>query len=158
MELYTPGEVGNDRLCNITASNAIYGHPAIIIDFGTATTYDIINKHGDFIGGAIAPGIDISADYLINKAALLKETVYTFPDSIIGNDTESNIQSGVMYGGLFSVEGMINEIKSQTNFSDYKIIITGGFGKIISPQLSVDYIYSESLTINGMLTIYNSIK
>ena len=150
-----PSEVGNDRICNIMGAKVINA-PAIIIDFGTATTYDIINENGDFIGGAISPGIDISADYLINKAALLKTTAYIFPNSIIGTTTESNIQSGVMYGGLFSVIGMINSIKSELGNQDVEIIITGGFGKLISDKLDIKHKYIESLTMDGMLNIYSS--
>ncbi len=150
-----PSEVGNDRICNIMGAKVI-NTPTIIIDFGTATTYDVINEDGDFIGGAISPGIDISADYLINKAALLKTTAYNFPNLIIGTTTESNIQSGVMYGGLFSVIGMINAIKAEIGNLDVEIIITGGFGKLISDKLEIKYKYIESLTMDGMLNIYSS--
>ena len=97
-----PSEVGNDRICNAIAAKKLNFNPSIIIDFGTATTYDVINNDGDFIGGAIAPGIDVSADYLINKTALLKDTIYKFPQKVIGKNTISNIQSGVMYGGFIS--------------------------------------------------------
>lgn len=153
-----PSEVGNDRICNIAATNKIYGGESIVIDFGTATTYDIINENGIFIGGAIAPGIDVSADNLISKASLLKETVYQFPNSIIGNDTESNIQSGVMFSGLYSVEGMINQIKKEIKFSEPNIILTGGFGKLISKGLNINHIYNENLTIEGMIDIYKRFK
>ena len=87
-----PSEVGNDRICNAIAAKKLNFNPSIIIDFGTATTYDVINVDGDFIGGAIAPGIDVSADYLINKTALLKDTIYKFPPKVIGKNTVSNIR------------------------------------------------------------------
>ena len=92
--------------------------------------------------------------YLIEKAALLKETIYTFPDKIIGQSTEANIQSGVMYGGLFSVIGMINAIKLEMKNPNMKIIITGGFGKLISDKLSIEHVYSKSLTMDGMIQVY----
>ena len=149
-----PSEVGNDRICNIAAANKLYGGKSIVIDFGTATTYDITNEKGAFIGGAIAPGIDVSADNLISKASLLKETVYQFPSSIIGDDTTSNIQSGVMFSGLYSVKGMINHIKNEVQFSNPYIILTGGFGKLISEGLDINHIYNENLTIEGMIDIY----
>tara|TARA_B110000438_G_scaffold295538_1_gene338685 strand:- start:297 stop:1025 length:729 start_codon:yes stop_codon:yes gene_type:complete len=149
-----PSEVGNDRICNIAAANKLYGGKSIVIDFGTATTYDITNDKGAFIGGAIAPGIDVSADNLISKASLLKETVYQFPSSVIGDDTTSNIQSGVMFSGLYSVKGMINHIKNEVSFSNPYIILTGGFGKLISEGLDIDHIYNENLTIEGMIDIY----
>tara|TARA_Y100001970_G_scaffold291257_1_gene427730 strand:- start:684 stop:1415 length:732 start_codon:yes stop_codon:yes gene_type:complete len=152
-----PSEVGSDRICNVVGANKIKS-PAMIIDFGTATTYDITNDEGDFIGGAISPGIDISADYLVNQAALLKDTVYNFPDLIIGKTTESNIQSGVMYGGLFSVMGMINAIKEELKNPNLDIIITGGFGKLISNKLKIKHEYIESLTMDGMLKIYSNLS
>jgi len=149
-----PSEVGNDRICNVAAIKKLYNSPSIIIDFGTATTYDITNKDGNFIGGAIAPGIDVSANYLIKKTALLKETIYQFPRNIIGKNTQENIQSGVMYGGLESVKGMIKLIKNEMKVN-LNIIVTGGFGKIISSHLDIKHDYIEKLTIRGMLDIYN---
>ena len=146
-------QVGSDRLANsiaVISKNKNF----IILDFGTATTYDITNNKGAFIGGAIAPGIDVSADNLISKASLLKETVYQFPSSVIGDDTTSNIQSGVMFSGLYSVKGMINHIKNEVSFSNPYIILTGGFGKLISEGLDIDHIYNENLTIEGMIDIY----
>ena len=155
LEVDNPSEVGADRICNVSAANKIYGSPSIIIDFGTATTYDITNDEGNFIGGAIAPGIDVSADNLISKASLLKDTVYQFPKSIIGKNTTSNIQSGVMFSGLHSVRGMIKQIKDEMKSLSPNVILTGGFGKLISEALDVEHIYNESLTIEGMLNIYN---
>ena len=153
-----PSEVGNDRICNIAAANKIYGGKSIVIDFGTATTYDITDEKGSFIGGAIAPGIDVSADNLISKASLLKETVYQFPPSIIGDDTTSNIQSGVMFSGLYAVKGMINKIKEEIKFENPNIILTGGFGELISVGLNIDHIYNEYLTLEGMIDIYKKSK
>jgi len=159
LKVENPSEVGNDRICNVAGANKLYGGECIIIDFGTATTYDITNKEGYFLGGAIAPGIDVSADNLILKASLLKETIYQFPNSIIGNNTKSNIQSGVMFSGLYSVKGMINHIIQETNFMNPNIILTGGFGKLISNKLDIKHIYNEVLTIEGMIEIYdNAIK
>jgi len=149
-----PSEVGNDRICNIIGAKKLYNSASILIDFGTATTYDVIDNKGDFIGGAIAPGIDISADYLIKNTALLKNTVYKFPKYVIGKDTTSNIQSGVMYGGLGSVKEMIKLIKEEIGNPKMKIIITGGFGLLISNALKIQHSYIESLTIQGMLEIF----
>ena len=149
-----PSEVGNDRICNAIAAKKLNFNPSIIIDFGTATTYDVINFDGDFIGGAIAPGIDISADYLINKTALLKDTIYKFPPKVIGKNTVSNIQAGVMYGGLASVEGMIKLIDAEIGDVSNNIIITGGFGKLISEKINIKHTYNELLTIEGMLEVF----
>tara|TARA_B100000674_G_scaffold407150_1_gene354264 strand:- start:1179 stop:1916 length:738 start_codon:yes stop_codon:yes gene_type:complete len=149
-----PSEVGNDRICNAVAANKFNFKPSIIIDFGTATTYDVVNHDGDFIGGAIAPGIDVSADYLINKTALLKDTIYKFPPKVVGKNTISNIQAGVMYGGLLSVKGMIELINGEINGTSKNIIITGGFGKLISQKINLKHTYNELLTIEGMLHIF----
>ena len=154
LKVEDPREVGADRICNVCATKSIYGNPSITIDFGTATTFDVINNNGDFIGGAIAPGIDISADYLINKTELLKKIVYKFPNSIIGKNTIENIQSGVMYGGLYSIEGMINSIINSMNFKNPNIILTGGFGSLIEDKLLIKHEYEEALTILGMVEIY----
>ena len=152
----TPSEIGNDRICNIVGARKYSNSASIIIDFGTATTYDVINDDGDFIGGAIAPGVDISADYLIAKTAQLKNTIYKFPDNVIGTNTTSNIQSGVMFGGLESIKGMVELIKKEMNSLNAKVIITGGFGLLISNTLETKHTYSETLTIEGMLEIFFS--
>ena len=153
LKVSEPETVGVDRLCNIIAANKDYNIPAIIIDFGTATTYDVINNEGEFLGGAIASGIEVSAQYLIDNAALLFETKLVFPDKVIGIDTATNIQSGIMYGAIDQVDGMISRIKKETN-SNYEIILTGGFSKLISPQLKISHIIDIDLTLKGMLYIY----
>ncbi len=155
LKVSEPETVGNDRICNIFASIKLYNTPTIIIDFGTATTYDVINKNNEFIGGAIAAGIETSADYLINNAALLSKTDLKFPKHVIGIDTKENIQSGIMYGAVDQVEGMIKRITNE-NKSNYKIILTGGFSKLLSPYLSIEHIVDMDLTLKGLYYIYES--
>ena len=118
-----PSEVGPDRICNAVGAQKKYGTPCVIIDFGSATTYDIINDKGSFIGGAISPGIDVSANYLIKKAALLNEAVFKFPKNVIGKNTNTNLQSGIMYGGLDSVQGMIKRIMDEMNNQELTNIV-----------------------------------
>ena len=120
------------------------------------TTYDIINEKGNFIGGAIAPGIDVSANYLIQKAALLNETTFKFPDKVIGKNTETNLQSGIMYGGLDSIEGMINRIKTETNYKKPYIILTGGFSSLISDRMQTPHKLDETLTLYGLKLIVDN--
>ena len=115
-----PETVGSDRICNVAAALKLYNIPAIIIDFGTATTYDVINKEGNFIGGVIAPGVKTSAEYLIKKAALLSDTELAFPEKVIGKNTNENIQSGIMYGAVDQLKGMINRINNETNIKNFK--------------------------------------
>lgn len=154
LKVANPSTIGSDRICNIKAAIKIYKSPLIVIDFGTATTYDVINNKNEFIGGAIALGIETSADYLIKKAALLSKTNLIFPDNVIGVNTKENIQSGIMYGAVDQVEGMINRIKKETN-SKYKIILTGGLSNIISPYLSLIHTKDSNLTLKGIIYIHD---
>jgi len=147
-------EVGNDRICNVKAAVELTKKNCLVIDFGTATTYDVINKNQEFIGGAIAPGIDVSANYLIKKAALLKETTYKFPSKIIGKNTNTNIQSGVMFGAINSIEGMVSMIQKEIK-SELFIILTGGFSQLISSKLSCKHILKPNLTMDGIRLILN---
>jgi len=147
-------EVGNDRICNIKAAIKFTQKNCLVIDFGTATTYDVINDKQEFIGGAIAPGIDVSANYLIKKAALLKSTTFKFPENIIGKNTNTNIQSGVMFGAISSIEGMISMIQNEIK-SELSIILTGGFSQLISSKLSYKHNLKPNLTLDGIRLIYN---
>ena len=157
LEVDAPADVGADRLCNIKAAITKVKGDCIVIDFGTATTYDIINKKQEFIGGAIAPGIDVSANYLIKKAALLKNTILEFPEKIIGKNTKTNIQSGVMYSAIYSIEGMIKNINKELN-SEAHLILTGGFSSLISPKLSSKHTLEPNLTLEGIRLIYEESK
>jgi len=150
-----PNTVGADRICNVMAISKLYNSPAIVIDFGTATTYDVINYKNEFIGGVIAPGIKTSSQHLIQKAALLEHADFIFPEKIIGKNTQENIQSGIMFGALDQVEGMIERINNETKEKN-NIILTGGFSKLISPQLSLQHICDIDLTLKGMILIYES--
>ena len=153
LKVDNPNEVGADRLCNAKAAiNKVEGS-CIIVDFGTATTYDILNEKQEFIGGAIAPGVDVSANYLIKKAALLKETILAFPKQIIAKNTKTNIQSGVMYGAIYSIEGMIKHINKELG-GQANIILTGGFSSLISPKLPHEHILDFNLTLDGIRIIY----
>ena len=151
----TPESVGADRLCNIKAAIELYELPCIVIDFGTAITYDVVNNNKEFIGGVIAPGVETSAEYLINKAALLTSPELKFPNKVIGINTIQNIQSGIMFGAIDQVYGMINRITKETKL-DYSIILTGGISKKISTQFSQKHIVDINLTLKGILFIYKS--
>ena len=128
LKVHEPNTVGADRICNVIATIKIYNKPAIVIDFGTATTYDVINKNGQFIGGIIAPGIKTSSQYLIEKAALLDYVDFEFPEKVIGKNTEDNIKSGIMFGAIDQIERMIKRINNETRQNN-NIILTGGFSK-----------------------------
>jgi type III pantothenate kinase len=146
-------QVGADRICNAVAAKKLFGTPAIVVDFGTATTYDVVNENGVFIGGAIAPGIDVSARYLFEKAALLEEIKYKFPKSVVGKDTDTNLQSGVMFGAVDAVDGMLNRIIAEQGWKKTHIILTGGFSQLLSPKLKTTHSISPELTLIGLRLI-----
>ena len=153
-----PEQVGSDRICNTIAALNLYKTPCIVVDTGTATKYDVINEYGEFIGGSIAPGIETSAYYLFKKAALLKKTVLSFPEKSIGKNTNTNIQSGIMYSALDSIDGMIKRMEKETHWDNTNIILTGGFSSIISPHLHHKHILNKQLTLQGLKIIYESYK
>jgi len=153
-----PEEVGADRICNVAAVKQLYGSPAVVIDFGTATVYDVIDEGGNFIGGAIAPGIEISTFYLIKKAALLSTIDFKIPTTAIGTDTESNLQSGIVLGAVDQVEGMVRRIAEEKGWKDFPIIVTGGLGKLISGLSNLITHYDADLTLKGLQIVHDQTK
>ena len=154
----TPKDVGVDRICNVAAAKILVGTPAIVGDIGSATNYDVVDEKGAFIGGAIAPGIEVAAHNLIQKAALLKETAFAVPELVVGKNTESNLQSGIMLGAIDVVDGMFTRIMGEMNWDDCNKIVTGGFGGLISPHLKTKHNYLPNLTLDGVRIIYDKIQ
>ena len=157
LKVEEPETIGNDRICNIYSAIKNYTGPIIVVDFGTATTYDVINSSNEFIGGIIAPGIETSIKNLISKAALLEDVKFKFPQSVIGKSTTTNIQSGVMYGSISQVEGLINKIELESN-EKYTVLLTGGFSELLSPHLNIEHIVDIDLTLKGMFYINESLN
>ena len=156
LNIENPSQIGNDRICNTFAASKLYTLPAIVVDMGTATKYDVINSNGTFIGGVIAPGIELSAINLFEKAALLSKTNFIFPKNVIGKNTKSNIQSGIMYGSLDAINGMIKRIIKETEWNDCSIIITGGFSSLIKNKLDQNFIFDSNLTLKGLQLIFQN--
>ena len=152
LKVQEPASVGNDRICNIFSAIKLYSSPLIVIDFGTATTYDVINSREEFIGGIIAPGVETSAENLISKAALLDDISFDFPSKVIGNNTKNNIQSGFMFGAVSQVEGLVNKIETESK-TKYTVILTGGFSNLLSSHLNTSHIVDVDLTLKGMFYI-----
>lgn len=148
-----PASVGADRLCNAVAGIEKYGKPLIIIDFGTATTFDCVNKNGDYLGGLIAPGIDTSIKSLHLKAAKLPLVELTFPKHLIGRTTEESIQSGVLYGTVYMMEGLIKSLKKELG-NDTKVVVTGGLSKKIAKHTSMIDFVDPYLSLDGITSIY----
>ena len=154
IDVPNPSEAGADRICNVVGASHLHGSPAIVVDFGTATTYDVVDESGTFIGGAIAPGIEVSAGYLFHKAALLRDTALQWPKEVIGRDTVTNLQSGIMFGAVDSVNGMLMRILTDTGWTNSHLVLTGGFGQLISPHVIFPHILAPDLTLDGMRIIY----
>jgi type III pantothenate kinase len=125
LKVDSPGEVGADRICNVVAGVALYGTPLIVVDFGTATNFDVVNARGEFVGGAIAPGLTVAAEALISRAARLFRVELVRPKEAIGRNTVTNIQSGVMYGYAGLVDGLVERMRRELD-GDVKVVATGG--------------------------------
>ena len=154
LDVDKPQDVGNDRICNIKSVLAENLYPSIVVDFGSATTYDVINNKGHFIGGVIAPGIDVSAEHLFNRAEQLDRVPLKLPQTVIGKNTITNLQSGIMYGGIDAINGMLYRIKKEMNDSIKYIILTGGFSKILSEHITHLHSVDPALTLKGMKLIW----
>lgn len=148
-----PGSVGADRLCNAVAGFTKHGGPLIIIDFGTATTYDLVGANGDYLGGVIAPGIETSAVDLHRRAAKLPKIELHFPSKLIATDTVSSMQAGILYGAVDSMEGMVRRLQAemkQLHKKQAKVIATGGFSKLMSNHSSVIEACEPTLVLDGV--------
>lgn len=148
-----PREVGADRVVNAVAAHKKYGGSLIIIDFGTATTFCVVNEKGEYLGGAIAPGIKISTDALVARAAKLPRVELIKPKNLIGKNTVASMQSGIIYGFVGQVEGIVNRLKKEIG-SDTTVIATGGLAKIIADETDVVDIIDDLLTLDGLRIIY----
>jgi type III pantothenate kinase len=149
----SPGEVGADRIVNSVAAKAIYGVPAIVIDFGTATTWDVVSRDGDYVGGAIAPGVGISAEALASRAARLHRIELTFPSTAIGRSTDEAMRAGILFGYVGMVEGLTARIQNELG-GGARVIATGGLAGIIASQTKVIEIVNEDLTLEGLRLIW----
>ncbi|UCD38283.1 MAG: type III pantothenate kinase [Fidelibacterota bacterium] len=154
LDVKDPDSVGADRICNVVAGRTLYGVPGIIVDLGTATTFDVVNESGHFIGGSIAPGMEASARRLFSGAALLSAVDLKVPGTAIGRDTETNLQAGIVYGVVDQIDGMITRIREETGWQDIKIVLTGGLGGLISDELRTSVTYDPDLTVKGLRLIY----
>ena len=149
----TPHEVGPDRIVNAVAAVALYGPPLIVIDFGTATTFDCVNSRGEFIGGAIAPGITSAAEALISKAARLYRVELVRPKEAIGRNTVTNIQSGLVYGYASLVDGLVERMRAEMD-GPPKVIATGGLAPLIQEAARTIQHVNPDLTLEGLRLVW----
>lgn len=150
-----PEELGADRIVNAVAAYHYYGGPAITVDFGSATTFGMISPNGEFLGGAIAPGIKSSAEALTNTAAKLPRVELKRPETIIGKTTVQNMQAGIIYGFSGLVEGIIAKMKEESGYDNVKVIATGGMSELVTSggTKNIDII-DRRLSLKGLLKLY----
>lgn len=149
-----PREIGPDRIVDAVAGYELYGGPVLVMDFGTATTYDLVTEDGCFGVGITAPGIRISAKALWEDTARLPEIEIKKPKSILARETISSMQAGLVYGQIGQTEYIVNQVKKETGYENLKVVATGGLGRIIADETDAIQIYNRDLTLEGLRIIY----
>ena len=149
-----PRELGSDRIANAVASYELYGGPCIFIDFGTATSFGVISKNGEFLGGSICPGLKVTADAIVDRTAKLPRFELIKPSSVIGKNTVSNLQSGILYGHIGMVKYLIQRMKDEIG-CDCKVIATGGMAVLIKDDAPEINVFDGLLTLKGLRIIYD---
>lgn len=153
-----PRELGADRIASAVAAYEIYGGPVIVVDFGTATTFNAVSSRGEFLGGVICPGIKISAEALYQRTAKLPRIDLTKPDMVIGRNTSVSMQSGVFNGYVGQVNHLVNKIKQEMKEDNVKVIATGGLAKFIALEAKTIDEVNGRLTLEGLRIIYEKNK
>ncbi len=150
-----PKEIGADRIVDAMAAYTLYGGPVLVIDFGTATTYDLILEDGSFVAGITSPGIRISAKALWEDTAKLPAIEIRKPKSILAKDTITSMQAGLVYGYIGQTEYIIRKVKEESGLGDeLHVVATGGLGKIIADEVDAIQVYDNMLTLKGLRLIY----
>ena len=157
-----PKEVGADRIVNTLAAHVLYGGPAIVVDFGTSTNLDVVSARGEFLGGALAPGIEISLDALASRAAQLRKVELVPPRAAIGKNTVEALQSGMVLGFAGQVDGLVRRIASElvgiedgaAAAAQVRVIATGGLASIVVPESHTITHHDPDLTLHGLRLIY----
>src|SRR5690349_6679891 len=144
-----PKEVGTDRICNTAAAHHLIDGPCIVVDFGTSTNFDVVGPRGEFLGGALAPGIEISLDALAARAAQLRKVELTVPRSVIGKNTVEALQSGMVYGVVGQVDGIVNRIKAELAVPT-TVVATGGLATLVLAESSTIDHHEPWLTLDGL--------
>ena len=153
-----PQQIGADRIADAVGAYEIYGGPVLVIDFGTATTYDFVDESGAFLGGITAPGIRISARALWEDAAKLPEIEIKKPANLLGKDTITSMQSGLVYGQIGQTEYIVRQMIAESGYENVKVVATGGLGRIIANETDCIDIYDPNLTLSGLRLIFEKQK
>ncbi len=146
-------EVGPDRVVNAVAAHHLYGEPVIIIDLGTATTFDVVSQGGDYLGGAIAPGVAIATEALFMRTAMLPRIELVRPKQVIGRSTVSAMQSGIIFGYIGLIEGMVRRIEEELG-GKTMVVATGGYAQLLAQETPAIQIVNDDLTLIGLRLIY----
>ena len=150
-----PNEIGADRIVDAVAAYVKYGGPVLVLDFGTATTYDLITEDGRFTAGITAPGIRISSEALWKETAKLPNIEIRKPKTILAQETITSMQAGLMYGQIGQTEYIIRKVKEESGLAELKVVATGGLGRAIADETDSIDIYDSSLTLDGLRIIYD---
>ena len=153
-----PTEIGADRIVDAVAAYDLYGGPILVIDYGTATTFDVVSEDGAFIAGITSPGIKLIANALWNGTAKLPEIEIKKPASILAKDTITSMQAGLVYGYIGQTEYIIKKVKEELGVENMRVVATGGLGKLIADETDLIEVYDPDLTLHGLKIIYNKNK
>jgi type III pantothenate kinase len=148
-----PREVGPDRILNAVAASARYGAPCIVVDFGTSTNFDVVSPQGEYVGGVLAPGIEISMEALFARAARLVKVDFVEPATVIGKTTESALRSGLIYGFAGQVDGIVAAIRGELGV-DAQVVATGGLAELIAPHAKTIERVDPFLTLDGLRIVW----
>ena len=154
----TPKEMGTDRIVNLVAAHEIYGGPAIVVDYSTATTFDVISAEGEFLTGITAPGLQVCADALYQRAAKLPKFEIRCPETIITKNTVDSMQAGLVFGHIGEAIYMIETLKKQLNLPNAKVIATGGMARVLDENEEIFDVYDSVLALRGLKIIYEKNK
>ncbi len=148
-----PREVGADRICNALAAHHLYGGPAIVVDFGTSTNFDVVSARGEFLGGALAPGVEISVDALAARGARLLKVELTRPRNVIGKSTVEALQSGILFGFAGQVDGLVRRIEAELG-EKTQVIATGGLATLVFEESETIAHHDPDLTLVGLRLVF----
>jgi type III pantothenate kinase len=149
-----PREVGPDRIANAVAARERHGAPSIVVDFGTSTNFDVVSASGEYVGGVLAPGIEISMDALFARAARLTKVPFVAPERVIGKTTTSALQSGLVYGFAGQVDAVVGRIRAELEAPDAPAVATGGLAELIAPHSQTITKVDPELTLQGLRLVW----